>query len=368
MMSHSAFQTLRDVLIVFFLVTGFATGAGAFSTLTVGEYLLVGRGNKDTAVGVKVSDGRLGELGTVPSGSVPDVNDNPPWPLPSGAVAPVSGRTSDGNIAVTNSKGNYDLANIDIYADIGIRCVKNVTGNCRESFSGSTLHSGTFANDATAMSNIELELDAAEIEIAGLVSTTGWTLSGDGSKTGSGNWRLPSSGEVDSDTVITLAPGLNVIVIDPRGNDMKINNAGLVIAGPANSSVIFKKSGDKGKNFLFSNASITKGNGGISDNAILFAETRGENGSNFDFSKVIVNGVSFWDLSDSGGEITMNNVQGCGQWVGDHLNFNDVQLSRCAVVPEPSTALLMAFGLMGLAISSQRPLTRSRAMNAKRSI
>ena len=49
----------------------------------------------------------------------------------------------------------------------------------------------------------------------------------------------------------------------------------------------------------------------------------------------------------------MNNVQGCGQWVGDHLNFNDVQLARCAFeVPEPTSLSLLALG--GLLVARRR--------------
>ena len=368
MVSNSTGRALLGVLVTCGLLAGSATEASALTLAHVVDYLLVGRGPSSKDTGVKVSDGRLGELGTVPSSSVPDVDDNPPWPLPGGAMAPVAGTTDDGNVAVTHSGGKYDFSNVDIHADIGVRCDNGATGRCRKSWSGSSLTPGNFANDSAKMSDIELELAAAEIDIGALVSTTGWTLdSGSGSKTGSGKWKL-NSGEVDSDTQITLAAGENVIVIDPSGNDMKINNAGLVINGPAGSSVIFKKSGPGDKNFLFSNASITKGVGGIGDDSILFAQVGGGSGENFSFSKVIVNGVSFWDLDpDSGGKITMNNVQGCGQWVANHLDFNDVQLSRCAVVPEPSTALLMGFGLLGLAVFSQRPLTR-RAAAAKRSV
>lgn len=87
----------------------------------------------------------------------------------------------------------------------------------------------------------------------------------------------------------------------------------------------------------------------------------GGNGSNFGFSKVIVNGVAFWDLSQDEGDINMNNVQGCGQWVGDRLNFNDVQLARCGFagqVPEPGTGILMALGLVGLSVMSRHRPSR----------
>lgn len=318
---------------------------------TTSDYLLVARGSSSTAVGVKVSSSNsLGRIFTVPSSSNPDVDDNPPWPLPAGGTPPVTGISNDGNIAVTHPNGNYDLADIDVWSDIGIRCENSVTGRCQESFSNSTLHTGTFANDSTGMAAIEVELDAAHTTISGLSGTTDWSLSGEGSKNGTtGHWQLNSDG-VDSNTTITLASGLNVIIIDSGSDDMKINNAGLVIDGPADSSVIFVLD-DQENDFLFSNASISIGESGIGNDSVLFAMLDGGNGSNFDFSKVIVNGAAFWDLSEDGGQINMDNVQGCGQWVGDHLNFNDVQLARCSVggaVPEPCMLTLATVGFLCL--------------------
>ena len=85
-------------------------------------------------------------------------------------------------------------------------------------------------------------------------------------------------------------------------------------------------------------------------------------GGNFDFSKVIVNGTQFWDLSEDGGQINMDNVQGCGQWVGDHLNFNDVQLARCASgapIPEPNSATLMVTGFLCIIRALRRPRAKT---------
>lgn len=215
---------------------------------------------------------------------------------------------------------------------------------------------GTFDNDATKMGQIETELVGAALSLSALTGTNTWSLSGAGTKNATtGVWDLDSDG-VDVNTTITLASGLNVIKINTGGNDAKINSAGLVVNGSANSRVVFLLE-DQAQNFLFTDASISKGMSGIGDDAILFAMLNGGNDSNFDFSKVILNGAAFWDLSEDGGEITMNNVQGCGQWVGDHINFNDVQLARCAfggTVPEPGTAILLASGLIGFGITTRR--------------
>jgi hypothetical protein len=355
---HAVHRFTRFILMYLAAAIAFPVAdAVAITTDHTGDYLLVGRGPQSVAVGVKVSSSKsLGRIYTVPSASDPDVDDTPPWPLPAGATAPVEGISNDGNIAVTNSAGTYDFSDIEIWADIGVRCDNDVTGRCREGWSGSTLNGGgTFANDATKMSQIESELVAAALEISALPGTNTWSLSGAGTKNAAGVWVLDSDG-VDTNTTITLGSGLNVIKIATGGNDAKINNAGLVINGDALSSVIFVLE-DQSQNFLFTNASITHGMGGIASNSILFAMLNGGNDSNFDFSKVIVNGASFWDLSLDGGQINMDNVQGCGQWVADHLNFNDVQLARCSFsepIPEPGAATLFAVGFLCVAAALRR--------------
>ena len=308
------------------------------------DYLLVGRGPSGTAVATKVSSSNsLGRIYTVPSATNPDVNDNPPWPIPAPGTPPTGNVISnDGNVAVTNSAGTYDFSNIDIWADKGIRCDNGVQGRCEAQWSNSTLTNGTFANDPNEMAAIENELDAAHSTLSGLSPTGGWSVSGEGSKNGSNQWEI-SSGVVDTNTVITLAPGQNVIEIDTGGNDFSMTNAHLAIDGPVGSSVVFIMEDEATKNFKFTSSSVTIGNSGIGTNAVLFAVLSGSNDTNIDLSKVIVNGIAFWDLSEAGGKITMNNVQGCGQWIGDHLDFNDVQLSLCAHgVPEPATFALLA--------------------------
>ncbi|MBW2362729.1 MAG: hypothetical protein JRG84_17675 [Deltaproteobacteria bacterium] len=335
-----------------------ASHAAAYSE----NFLLIARGTQDTAIGAKVSSSNsLGRIYTVPSASNPDVNDSPPWPLPVGATAPQTGNYNDGNIAITHRKGTYDFSDIDIYADVGVRCQNGATGRCREGWSGSSLSGGgTFADDSILMGQIEAELDGFKATIAGLSPTDTWTVSGAGNKSGSGIWKIGSDG-VDENTTITLGTGQNVIVIDTDGNDAKINNAGLVVNGAAGSSVVFILK-DQEQNFLFTDASITYGMDGIGGDAIVFAMLDGGNDSNFDFSKVIVNGAKFWDLSQDGGQINMDNVQGCGQWTADHLNFNDVQLARCKppsqAIPEPGAATLMAAGFFCIMGAVRRPSTK----------
>jgi hypothetical protein len=344
--------------LVTFALIGLAQVAEAtlLSVPTTVDYLLVGRGPSTVAVATKVSSSNsLGRIYTVPSSTDPDVDDNPPWPMPAHATPPTEGIFNDGNVALTHVNGTYEFSDIDIWAGIGVRCVDGATTNCRAGWSGSTLTltNGTFANDPVAMAAIESELVAAHASISGLTETGAWSVTGAGFKNGANQWQLDSNG-VDEVTTITLGPGANFIVIDTDGNDMKINNSHLVVDGPADSSAIFLLE-DQSKNFLFENSSISVGLSGIGHNTVLFAMLDGGNDTNFNFSKMIVNGVSYWDLSEDGGKFTMNNVQGCAQCIGDHLDFNDVQLARCAFgVPEPSTLALFFVSACLLASGARR--------------
>ena len=119
----------------------------AFLTPTADDYLLIGRGSSSNGVAVQVgSSNSLGRIYTVPASSDPDVDDNPPWPLPSGATAPTTGITNDGNVAVTNTSGTYNFQDIDIWANLGVRAPSGVTTSARDGWSNSTLTNGTFAN------------------------------------------------------------------------------------------------------------------------------------------------------------------------------------------------------------------------------
>ena len=127
-----------------------------------------------------------------------------------------------------------------------------------------------------------------------------------------------------------------------------------VADGGADSSVIFRIEDDA--NMLVSQSAIVVGDGGIGLNDVMFFSDKDDNDTHFGLSNAVVNGISFWDLSDFGdpSEISFNNEQGCTQAVGNKINTGqNVRLTRCgfAPIPEASPGLLLALGLVALGVN-----------------
>ncbi len=40
--------------------------------------------------------------------------------------------------------------------------------------------------------------------------------------------------------------------------------------------------------------------------------------------------MAFWTLAETGGQININNAQGCTQLIADEIVLNDVRFTRCA--------------------------------------
>ena len=361
----------------------------------------------------------------VPSGSDnavlnPDAFDNPDLgDVPDTFFLPSKGRTGEiepvasniqagGNIAVTNNDGSFNIQNFTIFADVGIVCAQGEAA-CNDGASNTFLNdkNTTIPNDAATFhppSNVEapgVDLNAlpeqgqipdsgAGLGITGDVDFTDGNapfgmvlqeLVGDTDSLGAivptltstftldltsglfdGSAGQISSGDSSNDDTlfINLAKGLNVIDIDTGGNDFLLNNANLVIDGDEDSFVIFRF-----QDFAFnvSNGNILAGSSGIGLNNILFFTQRTEFSGNetFNINNAVLNGVAFHDLGLGGGEITINNAQGCAQFVADKINFNDVRFNRCAFAPEHEVAEPETFGMFGLALAGMLYVRRRRA-------
>ena len=303
------------------------------------EYLLVGTGDQGViGTSAAVSNFELGANSVaVPMGglSVPA--------LPSNAAEVVVGIGENGDIAITHSNGNIGFSNINIHGDTGVDCAGTLatcnTGISNTNYNGNPLTAANGLNGSVDLSALSLDIATAKVDIPALASSYTLDFSDDG------KW--------DSDLVIDLVLGITVIDIDAGGNDLLLEGANLVFDGPAGAFAIVRMPGDA--NFTVTQSNIIIGDGGIEYNNVLFFSDKADNNQHFNFNNTILNGVAFWDLGMSGGEITLNNAQGCTQLIGDKINLNDVRLNNCGftAVPEPSSGLLVGLGLVTLGTASR---------------
>ena len=183
------------------------------------------------------------------------------------------------------------------------------------------------------------------------------------------------------------------INIDNGNSDFLVNNSDWILQGSSDKQAIFRIQGES--NFNLSQSSILLGDRGIgTDNStdvnklgaiFVKSDTRAEGSDSgdavFNFDNVVLNGIGLWDLVTVGEqgktEININNGQGCAQFIGSTINFNDVRWNKCAKffaslsepqiaepkppkLPEPSAMLgLGAVGLFSSTILRKRkkPLT-----------
>lgn len=370
--------------------------AGSFSTTESAQYLLIGVGPVNTinvgpGVGQATNTNNF-ELGAnkapVPSssdflaggsGGGPGLRGNVP-DIPLSARPVGTGISFDGNVAVAHPAGVFNFQDVGVYADIGIRCAQVVVscdaGTQNSFFNDPNHFPNTFVVTGTGLpfnhnidgTGVKVGPDDAvqstridEPNSAGVTGNVDFmallgelanaasvipTLAPTGVLDASGN-----GGKIATDTIFPLASGLNVIDIVTGGNDFLVQNANLVIDGPADAFAIFRVPDDA--NFLISQANVLAGNSGIGLNNVLFFSDKLDNNQHFNFDNTVINGVAFWTLGTTGGEILINNAQGCTQLVADKINLNDVRFARCAFgqVPEPATLLLLSAGLVVLGLA-----------------
>jgi len=282
----------------------------AFGTAAA-DYLLIGTGDADVAgTTVAISNFQIGaNVASVPMPGLTLVE-----PIPVDALPVATGISGDGDVAIPDPGGRFNLANLEIRAFDGVLCAA-AAQTCNDGVSNTTFNGLPFpANGLTGgvdFGGLLADLAAARSEIPALPGDVVLDFPG-------GDWNTSR---------IELEPGLTVFDIDTGGNDLLLQNRNVVIDGPPGSAAIFRV--PDAANFLISQGALLLGSGGIALGDVLFYTDKPDNDSHFSFSSALVNGVAFWDLGGTSGEVAFNNVQGCTQVVGDKLNLNDVRLTRC---------------------------------------
>lgn len=201
---------------------------------------------------------------------------------------------------------------------------------------------GIVAGDGSTLLDLRAALDAATTNIE-LLPSSG-TIAG---------------GTLTEDLVINLTDsGLHVLDIANTSDDFDLGNFDIVINGLVDSFLIVRI--PDGVNMLTSNSWIGIGTGGIGlNNVLFFTDQENDSDAHFSLQNVVLNGVSFWDLSGAGADLQVDNGQGCAQFIGDQIGMNDVRFNNCAFnytysippdpeppqpVPEPGNLSLLLLG------------------------
>jgi len=242
----------------------------------------------------------------------------------------------NGNFAITDSQAGIDFQDTTVTLDAGVGIRVATTDHGIVKSSNSTFNGGgmnDFVSYGYNHNNLLNELDGFRNVINALSNSD--TIKTD-------------SGKIQSKHFVYNAqPGLNVVDIDTDDNDFSIEDSTFTIDGDQSAVVVFRILNND--NMLITNSTINL-SGDIESNNVLFYTDQDDNDTHFGFSNVELEGVAFWSLGDSGGEISMDNVNGCTQLIADTVDLSDVNLSTCnfAPVPEPITMSLLAFGSLGV--------------------
>jgi hypothetical protein len=320
------------------------------SAATIDNYLIVG--NQINESTVDVSNYELGLVSALP-GSAPAVNS--PGVAPTVSTTP----TYDGNVAVTQTDGTIKLSDVDIYAGTGVDCA-GTYADCTDS--GSNLSNVDY-DDAAGGSglrsisdgdgiNDNVDFTTLNSEIAAVTSFVNGISAGD--ITGTIATKDGGSGVIEVDTVVNLSSGLNILNFDTTSNAIDVK-ANLIFQGAADAFALVLV--DDAQLFKTSQGNLVIGDQGIGLNNVLIVAT----GSNqFDISNTTINGVALWDLSsDNFSNLSVDNMSGCTQLVGNDVDIQNVRLSTCgfdvSVIPIPGAVWLFGSGLALLAWIRRKP-------------
>ena len=322
----------------------------SFATSTLDNYLLVSQTSLDNSLDINSSL----EIGAY-SSSYP----GSPTAITSPGVSPIVGITYDGNVAITDTSGTVTMQDINVYADTGIECASSYN-NCTDSGAKFSTTAYDDASGGTGLTPIgEGNGVTGNVDFTGLNTEISDAATAIGAYTTFDQLISTDGGTIDTDTVITLTSGLNIIgfgdtsggSLSPlSGSDVSLDTANLIFQGASDATAIIILPDDS--NFISSNGNLLIGDGGVGLNNVLLASLTNDNDTHFSFSNSIINGVALYDLGGGDGIVNFSNVGGCTQVVGDKLTFNNVSLSQCGfsstVVPIPAAAWLFSSGLIGL--------------------
>lgn len=370
-----------------------ALPVGVPSTTEIDQYLIVGM--KQGASGDAFNTNSSNELGAdqeVLSFVDPKTRDvfAERWTLAGGSAtappppaAPVfQGIDWSGNVALTSPTGRFSLSDIDVYAALGVRCA---TTPCDQSVMNTSWFPGGQTTPAGHMPGVGVsafdpnpllgELAAWKAAIQGLTAEATITsnIENRNSKPGNLGPLVTDLNAVDSNGDRLAV--IDIVINDGHG-DFVVNASEWILQGSDAVSAIFRVRGKS--NVVVSQSSILLGDGGIGGGsptdpiarwgALFFKGDEEGSGSSdevFNLSNVVLNGVALWDLSTVGDtgttEISLNDGQGCAQFIGSTVTLNDVRWNRCsagAAVPEASSLVLLGSGLVAL-VGGCRRLRRS---------
>lgn len=318
----------------------------------MGDYLIIGQYLNDTAV--DVSNYELGRVSAL-ADSAPAVSD--PGVAPSVSDTP----TYDGNVAIVKSSGTVKTSDVNVYADRGIDCAGSYN-SCTDT--GSNLSNSQYDNAAggTGLRTLGPNPDGVNggVDMSGLIAELN-TAEAYINALGAGDITdsiATVSGDILGNTVVNLASGLNILDFSGTGGADITVKANLIFQGGADAFAIVLVNDDA--LFKTSQGNLLIGDDGIGLNNVVIVSRTSGTGANIDLSNTIINGVALWDIGSGAGNVSMDNVTGCTQVVGDDVDIQNVRLSRCAfdtsVVPIPAAAPLFASALLGLGWLRRRNL------------